>query len=68
VKKFGSRLAADGLFVWVVTAIFSASKPQIPVGAKHDRRQIMAENINLNTVMLRPTLATDWQRMGCLFG
>jgi len=26
-----------------ITAIFSASKPQIPVGAKHDRRQIIAE-------------------------
>jgi len=28
--------------------------PQIFVGAKHDRRQIIAENINLNPVMLRP--------------
>ncbi|KOR33918.1 hypothetical protein AM228_27070 [Planktothricoides sp. SR001] len=45
VKKFGSQLAADGLIVWVITQIFSASKPQIPVGAKHSGRQIMAENI-----------------------
>ncbi|WP_277926247.1 hypothetical protein [Planktothricoides raciborskii] len=37
-----------------IAAIFSASKPQIPVGAKHDRRQIIAEKINPNTGMLRP--------------
>jgi len=45
-----------GIKVVNIAAIFSASKPQIPVGAKHDRRQIIAENINLNTGMLRPTL------------
>jgi hypothetical protein len=61
-------LATDGLVVWVITAIFSASKPQVPVGAKHSGRQIMAENIDLATGMLRPTLAADWQRMGWLFG
>ena len=32
-------------YAFSITAIFSASKPQIPVGAKHDRRQIIAENI-----------------------
>jgi len=39
---------------FALTAIFSANEPQISVGAKHDRKQIIAENINLNPVMLRP--------------
>ncbi|KOR37015.1 hypothetical protein AM228_09490 [Planktothricoides sp. SR001] len=58
-----------GIKVVNIAAIFSASKPQIPVGAKHSGRQIIAENIvrakhsgrqiiaeniNLNTGMLRP--------------
>ncbi|MBD2545266.1 hypothetical protein [Planktothricoides raciborskii] len=43
-----------GIKVVNIAAIFSASKPQIPVGAKHDRRQIIAENINLNTAWASP--------------
>ena len=43
-----------GIKVVNITAIFSASKPQIPVGAKHSGRQIIAENINLNTAWASP--------------
>jgi len=40
----------------IVYSNFLLNLPQTPVGAKHDRRQIIAENINLNPVMLRPTV------------